>query len=141
MGLGTLRTMQTQNHHPNLRPGDRDVWLERKAVSAAFALESARAAGIRMAIDGDDLVLEAPAQPPEAVISLLAHHKVDILRQLRRTENDWPPEDWQVFFDERAGIAEFDGGVGRAEAEARAFDCCVAEWINRHPTRLCRAGA
>ena len=34
-------------------------------------------------------------------------------------------------FDERAGIAEFDGGLPRAEAEARAFACCVAEWMNR----------
>ena len=36
-------------------------------------------------------------------------------------------EDWQVFFDERAGIAEFDGGLPRAETEARAFACCMAE--------------
>ena len=40
---------------------------------------------------------------------------------------------WQVFFDERAGIAEFDGGLPRDEAEARAFACCVVEWLNQHP--------
>ena len=47
----------------------------------------------------------------------------------------WSAEDWQAFFDERAGIAEFDGGLPRAEAEARAFACCVAEWLNRNPVR------
>jgi hypothetical protein len=44
-------------------------------------------------------------------------------------------EDWQVFFDERAAIAEFDGGLPRAQAEARAFAICVAEWLNRNPVR------
>jgi hypothetical protein len=38
-----------------------------------------------------------------------------------------------AFFDERAGIAEFDGGLPRASAEARAFACCVVEWLNRNP--------
>ena len=32
---------------------------------------------------------------------------------------------------ERAGIAEFDGGLPRPEAEALAFECCVVEWLNR----------
>jgi hypothetical protein len=33
----------------------------------------------------------------------------------------WSAEDWQAFFDKRAGIAEFDGGLPRAQAEAQAF--------------------
>jgi hypothetical protein len=44
-------------------------------------------------------------------------------------------EDWRALFDERAGIAEFDGGLPREQAEARAFTCCVAEWLNRNPVR------
>jgi hypothetical protein len=43
--------------------------------------------------------------------------------------------DWQVYFDERAGIAEFDGKLPRLDAEARAFACCVAEWLTRDPAR------
>ncbi len=31
-----------------------------------------------------------------------------------------------VLFHERAAIAEFDGGLPRAFAEARAFVCCIA---------------
>ena len=30
-------------------------------------------------------------------------------------------KDWQAYFDERAGIAEFDGGLSRVEAEAQAL--------------------
>ena len=47
----------------------------------------------------------------------------------------WSGEDWHAFFDKRAGIAEFDGGLPREQAEARAFTCCVAEWLNRNPVR------
>ena len=54
---------------------------------------------------------------------------------LRPAEDGWSAEDWQVFFDERAGIVEFDGGLPRAEAEAHAFACCVVEWLNRNPER------
>ena len=86
------------------------------------------------ALDGDDLELEAEATPPEAVLDLLSHHKADILRPLRPANDGWSPEDWRVFFDERAAIAEFDGGSPRAEAEARAFACCVVEWLNRNVT-------
>ena len=42
-------------------------------------------------------------------------------------------EDWRAFFHERASIAEFDGGLPRTEAEGRAFECCVIEWLNRNP--------
>jgi hypothetical protein len=42
-------------------------------------------------------------------------------------------EDWQVFFGERAGIAEFDGELPRLDAETKAFECCVVEWQNRNP--------
>ena len=54
---------------------------------------------------------------------------------LRTGRDSWSGEDWRAFFDERAGIAEFDGGLPRLEAEARAFTCCVAEWLNRNPVR------
>ena len=40
-------------------------------MSAAEALMAARAAGIQLWVDGDDLVLEAAGPPPPAVIDLL----------------------------------------------------------------------
>ncbi len=42
-------------------------------------------------------------------------------------------EDWRAFFDERAGIAEHDGGLSRIDAERQAFECCVMEWLWRNP--------
>jgi hypothetical protein len=46
---------------------------------------------------------------------------------------EWGAEDWQAHFDERAGIAEHDGGLSRAAAERQAFECCVVEWQWRNP--------
>ena len=104
-------------------------------MSAAEALKAARAAGIQLGIDGDDLVLEASTPPPPAVIDLLSRHKAEVVALLRPAVDGWSAEDWQVFFDERAGIIEFDAELPRAEAEARAFDCCVVEWLNHNPAR------
>jgi hypothetical protein len=99
-------------------------------MSTAEALRAARAAGIELGLDGDDLVLEAAEQPPISVLDLLSNHKAGVVALLRPSRDGWSAADWQVFFDERAGIAEFDGGLPRHQAETRAFACCVAEWLN-----------
>jgi hypothetical protein len=104
-------------------------------MSVVEALKAARAAGVELALDGDDLALKAASAPPTAVLDALSRHKAEIVVLLRPAEPGWSAEDWQVFFDERAGIIEFDGGLPRSEAEALAFDCCVAEWLNRNPER------
>jgi hypothetical protein len=69
------------------------------------------------------------------VLDLLSHNKKGILAILRPGRDGWSAEDWHVFFDERASIAEFDEGVPRSDAEARAFACCIVEWLNRNPAR------
>jgi hypothetical protein len=46
----------------------------------------------------------------------------------------WNAADYKALFDERAAILEFDGGLTRLEAEARAVEHCVVEWLNRHPS-------
>jgi len=104
-------------------------------MSAFQALKAAREAGIRIVIDGDAITLDADAAPPAAVLNLLSRHKAGVVALLRTGSDSWSGEDWRALFDERAGIAEFDGGLPRASAEARAFVCCVAEWLNRNPVR------
>ena len=104
-------------------------------MSAAEALMQARAAGIRVGIDGGHLALEASAPPPAEVLDLLVQHKADIVAQLRPGSDGWSAQGWREFFEERAGIAEFDGGLPRDQAEARAFACCVGEWLHRNPVR------
>jgi hypothetical protein len=40
---------------------------------------------------------------------------------LRSGRDGWLAEDWRLFFEERAAIAEFDGGLPRTEANAQAL--------------------
>jgi hypothetical protein len=102
-------------------------------LSAAQALQVARAAGIQIKADGDDLLLEADAPPSAAVLDLLTRNKTGILTMLRSGVDGWTAEDWHTVFHERPAIAEFDGALPRAKAEALALDCWVTEWLNQHP--------
>ena len=109
-------------------------------MSAHRALDAARSARIDIQLDGNDLILTPAGELATGVIDMLRRHKRSIvslmqgrLLALRQPIQAWDPVDWRAFFDERAGIAEYDGGLSHAEAEARAFDCCVAEWLLRNP--------
>jgi hypothetical protein len=107
-------------------------------MSASQALRAARAAGIHLEVDGDDLLLEAPAPPPTAVLDALSRRKAEIVRILHPAKDGWSAEDWRLYFEERAAIAEFDGGLPRAKAEAQAFECCVVKWLDLNPTPSAR---
>ena len=100
-------------------------------MSAAEALRAARDSGIGLHLDGVDLVLDATAPPSAAVLDLLTRHKADLIMLLHPGDDGWSDEDWRALYDERAGIAEFDGGLPRSEAETLAFECCVVEWLYR----------
>jgi hypothetical protein len=52
-------------------------------MSAMQTLNAARAAGVNVRIDGEELVLQAPARPPPAVIEALTRCKADIVTLLR----------------------------------------------------------
>ena len=102
-------------------------------MTAAEALRAARAAGVDIRLDGDDLVLEAPSPPSESVLDALSRNKTEIVALLRRGNDCRSPEDWQISLDERAGIAEFDGGLPPSEAEMLGYSCCLFKWPNRNP--------
>ena len=55
-------------------------------MSAAEALKAARAAGVSLRVDGGDLVLEAFAPPPSAVLDLLSRHKAELVALLRSSD-------------------------------------------------------
>jgi hypothetical protein len=105
-------------------------------MSAVKTLKMAQAAGVRIDVEGRDLVLAAAAPPPPALLRILARDKAEILRLLRPANDVWTPADWQALFDERAAIAEFDGGLSRPEAEAQAFTRCATHWLERQGDRL-----
>lgn len=48
-------------------------------------------------------------------LKLLAH-------KLLSRDKNWDNEDWHERFGERASILEFEGGLSRAEAEAKALE-------------------
>ena len=79
----------------------------------------------------------APASYLDAGERLQCQRPVSVtgVAPLHTERDSWSGEDWRAFFDERAAIAEFDGGLPRQQAEVRAFTCCVAEWLNRNPVR------
>ena len=107
--------------------------LEEAYMSAVEALRLARRNGIRLGVAGADLILDADQEPAPRVLEAIRRHKAGIVALLTAAEDDWTAEEWRVFHDERAGIAEHDGGQARAKAEALAFECCIVEWLNRHP--------
>ena len=90
-------------------------------MSAAAVLRAARAAGVELAIDGNDLLLDAATMPPASVVDALRRHKAEVVAMLRPGRDGWSAEDWRSFFEERAAITEFDGGPSRTEAEVHGF--------------------
>jgi hypothetical protein len=58
-------------------------------MSAAGVLKAARAAGIELGLDGDDLLLAAAAPPPAALLDLLSRDKAGIVALLRPGRDGW----------------------------------------------------
>ena len=107
-------------------------------MSAAEALKAARTVGIELVLDGNDLLWEATSEPPAVVLDGLSRHKAEIVAILRPSKDGWSAEDWRLFFEERAAVTEYDGGLPRNEAEAQAFECCVVKWLDLNPTPSAR---
>ena len=101
-------------------------------MSVAETIRVAEASGIRLRAEGTDLVLDADLEPPVDVVNAIRRHKAEIIELLAPPGDRWTAEDWRAFYDERAGIAEYDSGQPQADAEALAFECSVVEWLNRH---------
>ena len=116
-------------------------------MSAALdIIAQIRAAGGTLKSNGNRLRLRADAPLSPELVDALRACKTEVLALLQsstgvaQTLSDlavaqtggWNATDWQALFQERAGIAEFDG-LSRPQTEARAFECCIAEWLHQHP--------
>jgi hypothetical protein len=104
-------------------------------VSALSALSEFRGRGVEINLDGDDLVIVGADLLTDDEVDQLRGLKAELVALLRPHVVGWTVEDWRAHFDERSAIAEFDGGLPREQAEARAYASCVAEWLNRNPVR------
>ncbi len=51
----------------------------------------------------------------------------------QKSQKSQPLEPEIIDFEERAAFLEFDGELSREEAEARAFEWCIVEWLEHHP--------
>jgi hypothetical protein len=104
-------------------------------MSAVEALKQARAAGIRVGVDGDGVVLSGSEPPRAEIRELLARHKDEILTLLRRGDDGLSVDDWRVYFERSMHFAEIRSDLPRSLAHARAFACCLGEWMHRNPIR------
>jgi hypothetical protein len=51
-------------------------------MSAMEALRAARALGVELTIEGNDLLLESASEPPAAAVEALVRHKAEIIKLL-----------------------------------------------------------
>ena len=118
-------------------------------MSAAALITEARAAGVYLSLVSRDRITWACAgDPPPNLLSRIRANKTGVLAVLRAEswfgpgsalENNSkraPAEDphgWRDYFEERAGIREYDGGMSRTGAEAGALADCVARWRALNP--------
>ena len=102
-------------------------------MSPAEMIERAAEDGVLIALSPSGSISAKGVRPAiDRWLPAIRQNKAAIIGLLQPGQDGWSAEDWRAFFNERAGIAEFDGGLSRAEAEARAFGHCLAEWLNRN---------
>ena len=111
-------------------------------MSAASIIERVRAAGGEIKLAADGIKLRVPASLRDEVVGAVKANKNAVRHALKTETGDpWDAADYRCYYDERAGIAEFDGEMTREEAETAAFEAVVAEWLDRHhkasPTGEC----
>ena len=92
-----------------------------------------RAAGGRVLMVEDRLKVRAPLPLPDELVAELRLHKAEVLAFLQDKKSAWTSGDWRAFYEERAAIAEHDGGLPRAAAEQQALGGCLVEWMRRNP--------
>ena len=104
-------------------------------MSAPLLVHQLQRSGVALSLEGDRIIADGPD-------NVLTNETIDAIRQLKpeirhllqsKQAKDWDPSDWKAFFDERAGLLEYDHGLPRQAAEHRALECTIVEWLNQHP--------
>jgi hypothetical protein len=110
--------------------------LDPTAVFGALeALHEAQVAGIRVSVDGADLVLEPAPTSPE-LLSHLDLHEAAIVALLHRKEDGRNALHWHEIYEDCVRINETEGGLSREEAEANALEYCWHTWLRLNPVML-----
>jgi hypothetical protein len=101
-------------------------------MSAAQALMAARAAGIRLGIDGVSIVLEADHPPPSQVLGTLRAHKPEIIDALRAERRAVVRHIADHFQSSPLGRCVYCGG-DRSPAESFVAIFCGTDRAELHP--------
>jgi hypothetical protein len=109
-------------------------------MTAIQVLQAARQAGVQIAAQKGDLVLQVKTPPPTTIIEALRCHKAEILALLTskaarfsRDRTAWTAEDWWADFAERADFLAHNKGLPRDRAERQALEEAVQHWMCAHP--------
>jgi hypothetical protein len=86
-------------------------------ISAPGLLAAATVHGLKVFADGPRLVVRGPRTADAKLVNTLLARKSEVMPLLQPLDVDE-----QEYFDERAGIAEFDGGLKPTEAERLALE-------------------
>ena len=78
--------------------------------------------------------LRAPTNAiPETGGTRSAATNPTLIGPLGPSADPWSPEDWQALFDETAACLEYSQGLDRREAESRALEIVLSEWMTSQP--------
>jgi hypothetical protein len=103
-------------------------------ANAEMIVNEVRRHGGTLRVAGDVLKVRFGSDPTPELVAAIRAHKPDVIAYLSRPAGaTWTAHEWQAFFDERAGIRQFDGHHSRAQAEQDAFEDCLAQWLALHP--------
>lgn len=104
-------------------------------IMPADIIANARAEGIELAItSAGGLTFRGPRAATYTWVPILRSTRAGIVAYLGRAQRGTcDAADWRLYYDERAGILELDGGLLRSDAHARAFAFCLSLWLNQHP--------
>ena len=89
----------------------------------------------------DRLKVRAPLPLPDELVAELRLHKAEVLAFLQDKKSAWTSGDWRAFYEERAAIAEHDGGLPRAAAEQQVPRGLFGRMDAAQPTASFRAEA
>lgn len=106
--------------------------MDRHLRTAMKAWNIAREAGVKVAVVGDQLKLEAARQPPHEVLQAIHEACEDLIILLRQEPGKLCGLDYVDHFEERAAFGEYEAGMIRHAAELNAFECCVSLWMSQN---------
>jgi hypothetical protein len=110
-------------------------------MTTSALIAEARRVGLSLRLESDNkLKWTSSSPPPPELLARLRDHKADLIAALGNIEHRGhrghrvdEANHWRIFFEERAAIREYDGGLTRPDAEAGALQDTIAHWLARHP--------